>query len=96
MKIIYIIILLITLGGVAMANDKNLTYTVKETPHTIRFHGMIFIGGDVKLMYSDMIFQGEDFAFRKWFENLTVKELREKWGYDVLRHFEVNDELQKD
>lgn len=88
--IIGIIILMTISGGIAMSEDKDLFF--KETPHTIRFHGIITFGGDVELMYSDIILGGDMTTFRKWFESLTVKELTDKWGFEIFHTQEIKKE----
>lgn len=64
---------------------------IKETPHRIRFIGVIHVGGEIVLSYKNDYFDESD-AFKEWLDSLTVKELRENWGIDLIRHREVPKE----
>ncbi len=43
-------------------------------------------------MYSDIIIGGDMTTFRKWFESLTVKELTDKWGFEIFHTQEIKKE----
>ncbi len=68
------------------------TFHFSDTLHTIRFHGIIIIGGDVELEYSDPRFNAAEYAFEEWFQNLTIKEIREKYGFDIFRMNVIKEE----
>ena len=93
MKIILLILCLVFIGGNVMAEEpSSWVFMTKETSHRVNFQGQIIIGGEVELLYSDLAVEGRHFAFRKWFENLTVKELIEKYGFDITNIKEIRAE----
>ena len=63
-----------TIGTISITTDK----------HTVRFQGYIMVGGDVELEWDDFTLFAEEIAFDGWWENLTVKEIRENWGIDFV------------
>ena len=75
----------------------NLTITFPEetsdaiifsspTKHKVRFQGHISIGGEVELEWDKLTLWAESTAFDNWLQDLTIKEIREKWGFDVVKY----------
>ncbi len=87
----FIIVLLavVLLGSIAWAED-TISLTFESTPHIIRFQGNLIVGGDVLLYYSDLVLLAEQTTFDKWFEKMTIKELRDR-GYliDIIHRKEI-------
>jgi len=70
-------------------DESCLTVTSCAKKHTVRFQALITMGGDVELEWGDYIVQADHLAFYEWFDNLTIKEIRDNWGYDVVRYEEI-------
>lgn len=68
---------------------------ITKTKHTVRFQGNIILGGDVELEWDDMLLGVNNIVFDSWFENLTVLEIRENWGIDIVRSFEVKQKANE-
>ena len=67
-------------------------YISEPKKHKVRFQGYVMIGGDVELEWDDSTFMAESTAFDNWFGNLTIKEIRESWGFDVVNRMEIEGE----
>jgi hypothetical protein len=75
--------------------DPNYVFVIQRSKHTVRFQGNIILGGDVELEWDDMTWMAGDLAFERWFRNLTVEEIRENWGMDIIRSYEIEQKAKE-
>lgn len=93
MKTLIVVVVMVLMVG--MAWGESITFSVQNTPHKIRFQGTLLIGGDITIFYSDYELWGDQTAFYKWLENMTIKELREKGYLTPFTNFFIVEEKIK-
>ena len=64
-------------------------FVITKEKHKMRFQGVIMIGGDIELEWDDFTLGAQEYAFDNWLKGLTVEEIRENWGIDVIKSFEI-------